>query len=491
MKLRYQGFVLIGIPLICQLIFVGTLVYVLVRLDSAAAEEARAKLILSKCHELNFNINKDFTKLLIMRITNQKNLDSAFESKLRVALADIDNLRELVASSSPQSKELVDSYIQSYRELIDLMAEAKAAAADMETTGNFAYSDEGGLRAFSIKLLNHTNKFNRLGLQISAIYGPVVAELQPEAARQRTVLRYVIIFGVTLNAFVALVLALSLGRRTVKRLDLLMSNMTSFGRGKLDLKPVGGNDEIADLDRNFKELAISRHASDEMRHSILAMVTHDMRSPLTSVEGSLVLVIDEVYGPVPPKLKKMLRRISSEVNRLIRLSNDLLDTERIESGDYELNVDEHFLETLVTQALDAVSGMSEIVNIKLEAQIPDELTIRCDGDRIVQVLVNLFSNAIKYSSPSSIIYVRAYRDDMNRTIRVEVVDHGIGIAAAERREVFDKFKQLSQPGETKRKGTGLGLAICKSLIEKHGGTIGVTSEEGKGSSFWFELPSTR
>lgn len=491
MKLRYQGLVLIGIPLLCQLIFVGTLVYVLVRLDAAAGEEARAKLILSKCHELSFAINRDFTKLLIMRIANQNSLDSQFEQHVREKLTDMDNLRLLVASStSPQSKELVESYIQSYKELIDLVTEAKVAAANLETTGRFAFGNEANLRAFSVKLLSHTNKFNRLGLKISEIYGPVVAELQPEAARQRTMLRYVIVFGVTLNALIALVLALSLGRRTVKRLDLLMSNITSFKNGKLDLRPVGGDDEIADLDRNFKELALSRHASDEMRHSILAMVTHDMRSPLTSVEGSLVLVIDEVYGPVQPKLKKMLRRISSEVNRLIRLSNDLLDTERIESGDYELSADEHFLETLVSQALDAVSGMAEIVNIKIETHLPDELTVRCDGDRIIQVLVNLFSNAIKYSNPSSVIQVRAYVDDMNHKIRVEVVDQGIGIAAAERRAVFDKFKQLSQPGETKRKGTGLGLAICKSLIEKHGGTIGVSSEEGKGSSFWFELPST-
>lgn len=371
MKLRYQGLVLIGIPLICQLMFVGTLVYVLVRLDSAIAEESRAKQILSKCHELNFNINRDFTKLLIMRITEQKNIDRSFETRLRGALTDINSLREMVSSSPQQTIDLVDEYVQSYKELLDLLAEAKTAAADMETTGKFAYGNEDGLRAFSINLLNHTNKFSRLGVKISETYGPVVAELQPEAAKQRALLRYVIIFGVTLNALIALVLALSLGRRTVKRLDLLMSNMTNFGKGKLDLKPVGGDDEIADLDRNFKDLALSLRASDELRHSILAMVTHDMRSPLTSVEGSLVLIVDEVYGPVQPKLKKILRRVSSEVNRLIRLSNDLLDTERIESGDYELVVEEHFVETLVEQALNAVTGMSELVNIKIETQIPD------------------------------------------------------------------------------------------------------------------------
>lgn len=226
-----------------------------------------------------------------------------------------------------------------------------------------------------------------------------------------------------------------------------------------------------------------RKRAEQLRRDLEAMVSHDLRSPLTSILVSLEVLEAGVKGQLPNDAIDELKRLSVSTSRMVRLVNDFLDLEKIQSGKLELNKKQVNLDVLVANAIDSIKPLADLKQIVI-AEGDTDFDIVADGDRIIQVLVNLLSNAVKFAPQASEIKIIA--SIINDTIEIGVSDLGPGIRPEEQLTVFDRFDQLDGgfvPGSS-----GLGLTICKNLVELHGGTIGVQSELGKGSTFYFRLP---
>jgi len=228
-----------------------------------------------------------------------------------------------------------------------------------------------------------------------------------------------------------------------------------------------------------------RNEIERMRQEFLSMVSHDLRSPLTSVQGCLELLSTGICGELNEKGQKKLAAADRNIGQLIQMITDLLDVERAKSGRLLIFPGEVELVKLVEQCLDTVRMQAEAVGINLRAEVQD-MFIVADGERLSQVLINLLSNAIKFSPAGSDVVVSSRT--LAEWVEVRVTDKGRGIAREFHGKIFDRFQQVNASDVGYQGGTGLGLAICKAIIAQHGGTIGVDSEEGKGSSFWFRIP---
>jgi PAS domain S-box-containing protein len=224
---------------------------------------------------------------------------------------------------------------------------------------------------------------------------------------------------------------------------------------------------------------------ERMKQEFVAMVSHDLRTPLTSIQGFLTLLETGMYGELNEGGAQNLSIAESNISRLIALINDLLDIEKMESGKLQMDLRECPLSEVFDRSVGGVVGFAEQQQIKL-AMGDTNLVALADRDRLVQVLINLISNAIKFSPKDSLVRVEAVQiDDF---VEVRVADKGRGVPPEYRDVIFERFQQVKSTDATKKGGSGLGLAICKAIVEGHGGTIGVISEEGKGSTFWFRVP---
>lgn len=230
-----------------------------------------------------------------------------------------------------------------------------------------------------------------------------------------------------------------------------------------------------------------RKRIDRMKTEFISTVSHELRTPLTSIRGSLGLIDGGVAGEVPKAVKNLVGIAKSNCERLIRLINDILDSEKIESGKVRLELQPVDIRQLVRQTMAAMDGFSVQHGVTLRFQAPDApLTVHIDSDRLIQVLTNLLSNALKFSPPQSTVEVSVLR--VARQVRVEVADHGPGIPAEFRGRIFQKFSQADSSDSRQKGGSGLGLNISKSLVEQMGGQIGFSSEAGVGTTFFIELP---
>jgi PAS domain S-box-containing protein len=226
---------------------------------------------------------------------------------------------------------------------------------------------------------------------------------------------------------------------------------------------------------------------DRMKTEFISTVSHELRTPLTSIRGSLGLIAGGVAGEVPEAVKNLVGIAKNNCERLIRLINDILDSEKIESGKMSLDLQVVDIRQLVQQTLAAIEGFAGQHRVKVRLQAPDApLQVRIDSDRLIQVLTNLLSNAVKFSPPERMVEVRVLR--VAHQVRVEVADHGPGIPEEFRGRIFQKFSQADSSDTRQKGGTGLGLNISRALIEKMGGQIGFSSEAGVGTTFFLELP---
>jgi PAS domain S-box-containing protein len=229
---------------------------------------------------------------------------------------------------------------------------------------------------------------------------------------------------------------------------------------------------------------------DRMKTEFVSTVSHELRTPLTSIRGSLGLVWGGVTGELPAQARNLVGIAKNNCERLIRLINDILDSEKIESGNMRFELQATELEPLLEQSLAANEGFAEQHGVTLvlhNAKAPVRVCV--DSDRLIQVVTNLLSNAIKFSLPGSAVQV-ALHTQAGR-VRVEISDNGPGIPDEFRERIFQKFSQADSSDTRQKGGTGLGLSISKAIIERMDGNIGFTTEDQVGTTFFFELPLWR
>lgn len=223
---------------------------------------------------------------------------------------------------------------------------------------------------------------------------------------------------------------------------------------------------------------------ERMKQEFFDMVSHDMRTPLSSIALSIDLLKDEMES-FSEEAQDQLNRIGNNSRHLIRLINDLLDIEKVESGEVKLIFEKFSLQELAAEAIELVLPQAAKRRVTLVGP-ENDVTICADKDRVLRVIINLLANAIKFSPKSGQVQLLVENDIEDVTVSVK--DHGRGIPPEMLGAVFERFTQVEAADATKKGGSGLGLAICKGFVEAHAGKIGVESKLGEGSRFWFTLP---
>jgi two-component system, NtrC family, sensor histidine kinase KinB len=247
---------------------------------------------------------------------------------------------------------------------------------------------------------------------------------------------------------------------------------------------LGGDVRPAGIVLVFKDVTQERE-QEELKRGIISTVSHQLKTPLTSIRMAVHLLLEEKVGSLTPQQTELLVAAREDSDRLHGIIHDLLDISRIESGRMEMdfrNVSPH---TLVLEALDPFQMDFKDRGVSLTAEIATDLPeVRADRIRMNHVFANLLSNALRYTPPGGKVTVLAEADE--EWVRFSVSDTGKGIPSQYLPRIFEQFFRVPEQG--KESGVGLGLAIVKEIVEAHGGAISVESQEGKGSTFTITLP---
>ncbi|MDJ0573352.1 MAG: response regulator, partial [Pleurocapsa sp. MO_192.B19] len=234
-----------------------------------------------------------------------------------------------------------------------------------------------------------------------------------------------------------------------------------------------------------------RRELEKLKDEFVSVVSHELRTPLTSIQGALDLLAGGALDNRPDYAQHMLQIGAKNADRLVRLINDILDIERIESGKVTMIKKACDVAHLMTSAVDTVEDVARQAEVKL-AVTPLSARVWADPDRIIQVLINLLSNAIKFSDVGSTVWLTAEigNQDSDNTpcVIFQVRDRGRGIPDNQLETIFGRFQQVDASDSRKKGGTGLGLAICRSIVQHNDGQIWAESRLGEGSSFFFTLP---
>ena len=226
---------------------------------------------------------------------------------------------------------------------------------------------------------------------------------------------------------------------------------------------------------------------DQMKSEFISVASHELRTPMTSIKGSVDLILGGGLGEVSPGVLELLEVAQSGCDRMIRLINNILDLSKIEAGQIKLRLELIDLAEVVERSLRSMNALAAQAEITWKPIFPSGLPlVEADKDRMEQVITNLLSNAIKFSPAKGEIEISLSSD--NEWVRCSVSDQGCGIAEKDLNRIFGKFQQAGRP--QRGTGTGLGLAITYALVTQHKGKIWVDSQVGKGSSFVFCLPVT-
>ena len=230
--------------------------------------------------------------------------------------------------------------------------------------------------------------------------------------------------------------------------------------------------------------------ANQAKSEFLSVMSHELRTPLTSIRGALGLLSGGKLANSPEKAQKMLRVAKENSDRLTHLINDILDIEKLLAGKMDFHKKNIVINHLIDQAVSSTQGYADHygTHFNVESSVSDATTISADEDRLMQVISNFISNAIKYSPKGGAVRIVTQRNDSK--VRISVIDQGKGVPAEFNDRIFTHFSQADSSDTREKGGTGLGLAICKEIIERHGGDIGYTNLSEGGASFYFELDTS-
>jgi len=230
----------------------------------------------------------------------------------------------------------------------------------------------------------------------------------------------------------------------------------------------------------------TRKQAEQVKDEFISVVGHELRTPLTSIRGSLGLLEGGVFGELPGEAAGMVELAVANTDRLLKLINDILDIERMDAGRKELDLVPAKAFELVGNAMQIVQMTATQAKVTLVSEVPNDLAVLVDADSVIQVLVNLLGNAVKFSPRWSTVTVAGTPENGHALFSIK--DAGRGIPSDRLETIFERFRQVDSSDAREKGGSGLGLAIARDIVEHHGGKIWAESEIGRGSAFHFTLP---
>ena len=310
-----------------------------------------------------------------------------------------------------------------------------------------------------------------------------IADLQPSSRANELVMR--------LGYRARLVVPLLAADRIVGALVVRRKAPGEFSKNTVDLLQTFAAQSVLAIQnaRLFSEIGEkSRQLAVASQHKsqFLANMSHELRTPLNAILGYTELILDDIYGEAPAKMRSVLERVQRNGKHLLGLINDVLDLSKIEAGQLTLSLADYSINEMVQTVIVAVEPLATAKKLALKSELPPNLPLaRGDERRIAQVLLNLVGNAIKFTDTGEVA-VRA--SAANGSFTIAVRDTGPGVPEADQAKIFEEFLQADSSATKKKGGTGLGLSISKRIIKMHGGNIGVESRLGQGSTFSITLP---
>ncbi|MBX9722022.1 MAG: cell wall metabolism sensor histidine kinase WalK, partial [Candidatus Obscuribacterales bacterium] len=438
LKLSHKALILVAVPLAFELIFVGMLVLSLGRAQEAIRKEKHSVDVLAGANGMLRNII-DCSTVIFMYCTTGS--DKIYE----------------------RYKDLTDGIPRQVYELKLLLRESanrKVAVMRITNIGNRITT----LLERSSEIMHDSAALKRFGQDKDKITGMVsdlTSDIRLFVKEQEAVERvdlhdeqrsldmvyYCIGFGVLVNIAIAVSLAVYFNKGTSRRLLVLMDNTERLSMNQALHQRIGGGDEIAHLDHVFHNMAEALAEAARRKQELVSMVSHDLRTPLTSVQASLTLLSEGVLGSLPARAHKEITNAENNTSRLINLINDLLDIEKMEAGQLRIDCHDTEIVPIFERSAEAVKAFADKQNVNIKI-VDTELTIYADGDRIIQIIVNLLSNSIKFSPAESTVTLEAVPSE-NNFVELRVIDQGRGIPANFVNNLFARFQQVDQIGDSK------------------------------------------
>ena len=473
LRLSQQGLMLAAIPLALELCLLGSLFVMMQQADSDIKREVKARALSEHCSHLYKTVlNTGATIMGFVATTDEDYLKRyGYNQEHLNAENDLKDIREIVGQDSLKLTDL-DTAVRDFFKQSDHIRDVSA---------------KGSIGLLAMARLRPTvRRIETAANNLAASQGAINPNASSSYERAQQIWKSWMVAAVLLNILVALALWQFFNRSAAKRLNVLVDNSFRLASQMPLNERLEGADEFARLDGIFHSMTDALNDATKKRTELLEMVAHDLRSPLMAVNISLTMLEQGMKGILPEEAQLETQSCANTIDRLLNMINVLLDIEIITSGNMPLVLNDVSLVWLIDRSVEAVR--SNAIAKQQEIDYPDEApVVSADGDRIEQVLINLLSNAIKFSPPDSKIAVTA--EEKAGWVEVRVIDQGRGIAHGASKRLFGRYEQ--QNATDKQQGKGLGLSICKAIVEAHHGMIGVDSEEGKGSQFWFRLPQRK
>jgi signal transduction histidine kinase len=476
-KISQKGLILVTVPLLFEVAFIILLTTMLRQSEIEAQTYSQSRQIVSEINYFTKSYLDIGVALIAWKATKHTNFVREYDDLLAKQDEIYHKLESLSANSPSRWERLQKLHdaadrIRTLTTRVRKMAEGDLSAV-MEPT---LYRRETAAAY---------EEFTKRTDNIVKSEEEVQAESPTNATRLNERFRVLLVLGVAVNIALTFLLAKFFSDSITKRLSTIMDNNRRLAKKEPLLAPVDGSDEIAKLDEDFRHMVFELNRSENAKQEYLQMISHDLRTPLSSLKGTLAVTVKGAYGDLNEKGKRRMAEAERETERLISMINEILDIERLESGTIELNLAVESVSFVVDQAKQSVSALVEANNMTIVNDVSG-VTVLMDRERILRVLINLLGNAIKFSDPGSSVEIFATEGPEQVTVNVR--DHGRGIPESALPHIFDRFWQAQSEDWTERGGSGLGLAVCKAIVEAHHGTINAQSEEGKGTVFSFSLP---
>ena len=489
MKISTKGIILVSIPVVFELLFVTFLILMLQQAESDLRREITSKEIIYNTGVFGRNVAEGATVVAAYTTTHSDYFREKYENNRKGIHSQLRILKSLMtrANKADQLERLKKLEVTTKKgeAILDKIVKTTDSTIEGKSSG-FAFSGPLAI-VTSKKLIDEVMRNVQSILEEEKILAEAYLKA---AAKSRERLQYLIMGFVVFNIIIAMVLANFFSRSITARIKSVIDNTYKVPKGEALTPPIGGSDEIAELDQQFHDMVDELYKAQQMKQYLLSMVSHDLRSPLTSVQGLLTMLAAGTFGEISEKAKKRVETAEVEVKRLIDMTNDLLDVERLASGTLQMEISSTDTDQIIEATLGSMTAFAEQHGIILARQ-GENIDFQADGDRLVQVMVNLVSNAVKFSEPETTITLCAAIDEADpEKVRFSVIDQGRGIPETHIDKVFEKFQQVEDSDASVKGGKGLGLSICKSIVEAHGGQIGVNSVQGQGSTFWFTVPGS-